>query len=167
MGCDTRCRRRDEEARTANPLSPLGTAMSYLPWAILALGAYTLVPVLMRVATTGPNAIPSDVATMLSNLVLVVVAGVVIVGTGQQVTPHLDSPKLRYPIAAGVFLGIGILAYYRALSLGPVSVVTPVFGMFLVTSSIVGIAVLGEPLTPRKLLGIALAVVAVYLVTVE
>ena len=140
--------------------------MSYLPWAILALGAYTLVPVLMRVATTGPNAIPSDVATMLSNLVLVVVAGVVIVGTGQQVTPHLDSPKLRYPIAAGVFLGIGILAYYRALSLGPVSVVTPIFGMFLVVSSAISIALLSESLTARTVVGILLGVVAVYLVSV-
>jgi len=83
------------------------------------------------------------------------------------VTPHLDSPKLWYTLAAGLFLGVGILAYYRALSLGPVSVVTPVFGMFLVTSSIIGIAVLGESLTTRKLLGIALAVVAVYLVTFE
>ncbi|TQQ79213.1 multidrug transporter [Halonotius terrestris] len=141
--------------------------MSYLPWAILALGAYTLVPILMRVATTGPDAVPSDVATMVSNLVLVVVAGVVIVGTGEQVTPHLNSPKIWHTVAAGLFLGVGILAYYRALSLGPVSVVTPVFGMFLVTSSLVGIAVLGESLTARKLLGIALAVVAVYLVTVE
>lgn len=141
--------------------------MRYLPWAILALVAYTLVPVLMRVATTGPEAVPSNVATMVSNLVLVVVAGVVIAGTGEQVTPHLSSPKIWHTVAAGVFLGVGILAYYRALSLGPVSVVTPIFGMFLVTSSVVGIAALGEPLTARKLVGIAFAVVAVYLVTVE
>jgi len=39
--------------------------------------------------------------------------------------------------------------------------------MFLVTSSIVGIAALGEAPTPRKLLGIALAVVAIALVSIE
>jgi len=141
--------------------------MSYLPWALGALAAYTLVPLLMRVATTGADAIPSDVATIISNSVLVVGALAVIVGTDQRVTPHLSSSKIPYALAAGICLAIGILAYYRALSLGPVSVVTPVFGMFLVTSSIFGMALLDEPVTARKIAGIGFAVFAVYLVTIE
>jgi transporter family protein len=141
--------------------------MSYLPWALGALGAYTLVPLLMRVATTGQDAIPSDVATVISNAILVVGALAVVVGTDQNVTPHLNSSKIPYAVAAGVFLAVGILAYYRALSLGPVSVVTPVFGMFLVTSSIFGMTFLDEPVTARKIAGIGFAVLAVYLVTVE
>jgi transporter family protein len=141
--------------------------MSYLPWAIVALGAYTLVPVLMRTATTGTEAIPSDVATVISNSILVVGAVAVVVGTDQRVTPHLGSSKLPYAVAAGVFLAVGILTYYRALALGPVSVVTPVFGMFLVTSSIIGMAFLDEPVTARKIAGIGFAVLAVYLVTVD
>ena len=141
--------------------------MSYLPWAIVALVGYTLVPVLLRIATTGPDAVPSDVAVIISNTVLLLVATTVVIGTDQQVTTHLSSPKLWYVIAGGLCLAVGILAYYRALALGPVSVVTPVFGMFLVTSSVVGIAVLGESLTARKTVGICLAVIAVYLVTVE
>jgi len=141
--------------------------MSYLPWALGALGAYTLVPLLMRVATTGPDAIPSDVATVISNSILVVGALAVVVGTDQNVTPYLSSQKIPYAVAAGVFLAVGILAYYRALSLGPVSVVTPVFGMFLVTSSIFGMAFLDEPVTARKIAGIGFAVLAVYLVTVD
>ncbi|ATW86882.1 transporter family protein [Halohasta litchfieldiae] len=141
--------------------------MSYLPWALGALAAYTLVPLLMRVATTGADAIPSDVATVISNSVLVVGALAVIVGTDQRVTPHLSSSKIPYALAAGICLAIGILAYYRALSLGPVSVVTPVFGMFLVTSSIFGMALLDEPVTARKIAGIGFAVFAVYLVTIE
>lgn len=141
--------------------------MGYLPWAMLALVGYTLVPVLLRVATTGPNAVPSDVAVIISNGVLLVLATGVVLGTEQRITPHLSSPKLWYVLAGGLGLGVGILAYYRALALGPVSVVTPVFGMFLVTSSVVGVVALGEPLTVRKVVGIGLAVVAVYLVTVE
>jgi transporter family protein len=69
--------------------------------------------------------------------------------------------------AAGAFLAVGIIAYYRALALGPVSIVVPVFGLFLVTSSVLGIVALDEPLTARKALGVLLAGVAVYLVTVE
>ncbi|ERH07684.1 MAG: putative membrane protein [Halonotius sp. J07HN4] len=141
--------------------------MSYLPWAIVALVGYTLVPVLLRIATTGPDAVPSDVAVIISNTVLLLFATTIVIGTDQQVTTHLSSPKLWYVVAGGLCLAVGILAYYRALALGPVSVVTPVFGMFLVTSSVVGIAVLGEALTARKTVGIGLAVIAVYLVTVE
>ena len=59
-------------------------------------------------------------------------------------------PKVGYVCLLGVALAVGIIAYYRALALGPVSVVVPVFGLFLVTSSVVGIAALDEALTVRK-----------------
>jgi len=137
----------------------------YLPYALLALGAYTLVPPLMRVATSGQNAVPSDVAAVVSNAILVVMALGVIAVTGQGFTEHLSSPKLAHVLAAGVCLGVGILAYYRALALGPVSVVTPIFGTFLVLSSAIGVAILGESVTLRKLAGVGFAVLGIYLVS--
>jgi transporter family protein len=48
-----------------------------------------------------------------------------------------------------------------------VSVVVPIFGLFLVASSVVGIVFLDETLTARKALGIVLAVVAVFLTSFE
>ena len=141
------------------------TATTYLPYALLAMGAYALVSPLMRVATTGPNAIPSDVAVVVSNSLLIVMAVGVIAYTGQEFTTHLTSPKLAHVLAAGFFLGVGILALYRSLSLGPVSVVTPIFAMFLVFSSVIGFLFLGESFTARKGLGIVFAAAAVYLVS--
>lgn len=141
--------------------------MNYLPWALLAMVTYTLVPLLIRVATSGAGAVPSNVAAMVSNGVLVVVAGGVVLATDQQLGPHLSSPKMSYVVAAGVCLAVGILAYYRALSLGPVSVVTPIFGLFLVTSAVVAAVLLGESMTARKSLGVGFALLAVYLVSVE
>ncbi|GAB7090454.1 hypothetical protein JCM18237_07250 [Halorubrum luteum] len=138
---------------------------TYLPYALLAMGAYALVSPLMRVATTGPNAVPSDAAVVISNLLLVIMAVGVVWYTGQGFTEHLYSPKLFHVLAAGVFLGIGILALYRALALGPVSVVTPIFAMFLVFSSVIGFLFLGESFTVRKALGIVFAALAVYLVS--
>jgi transporter family protein len=58
---------------------------------------------------------------------------------------------------------VGIVAYYRALALGPVSIVVPIFAMFIVTSSAVGILALDETLTARRGAGILLAIAAVYL----
>jgi transporter family protein len=143
--------------------------MRYLPWALLALAAYSAVAPLMSAATTGASRIPSPVAALASNAILVAGSALVVAYVGYDLDEYLtlSHPKLPLVVAAGLFLTVGILAYYRALSLGPVSVVTPVFGLFLVVSSAVGIVALDEPLTARKVVGIALAIVAVYLVSVE
>lgn len=141
--------------------------MSYLPWALLALVAYSLVPPLLNVATTGAVRMPSNVAALYSNAVLVVGTVLVVAYNQEEALAYATHPTQKYVLLAGLCLFVGILAYYRALSLGPVSVVAPIFGMFLVLSSIIGIAVLNESLTARKVVGIGLGVVAVYLVSVE
>lgn len=138
--------------------------MNYIGWSVVALISYTLVAPLMKVAT---QSIPSDVATAVSNTILVGVALTVVAVGDHPVAEYLTHPKSPYMYAAGVCLAIGILAYYRALSMGPVSVVTPVFGLFLVTSSLLGIAVLDEPFTARKAAGVGFALLAVYFTTVE
>lgn len=141
--------------------------MNYLPWAILSLVAYALVPPLLNVATTGSVRMPSNVAALYSNLVLVIGTVAIVVYNREAALTYVSHPTFKYVVLAGVFLTVGIVAYYRALSLGPVSVVSPIFGMFLVLSSVIGIAFLDEPLTARKTAGIGLAIVSVYLVSVE
>jgi transporter family protein len=141
--------------------------MQYLAWAVLALAAYSLVAPLMSVATTGSPKIPSDVAALVANAILVGATAALIVVSDLRVAPYLTHPKTPYVVAAGLALSVGILAYYRALAAGPVSVVTPIFGLFLVVSSLVGVAFLDEALTARKVAGVGLALVAVYLVSVE
>ncbi|WP_435064708.1 EamA family transporter [Halobaculum sp. EA56] len=141
--------------------------MNYLVWSVLAMAAYSLVAPLMRLATAGNGAIPSTVAAFVSNTVLVVATLAVIATTGDGVLEHLADPRMGYVLAAGVCLAVGIIAYYHALSLGRVSIVAPIFAMFFVASSAVGVVALDEPVTARKLLGVAFAVVAVVLVAGE
>lgn len=138
--------------------------MNYLPYALLALVAYTFVAPLTKLAT---RELPSSTVALVTNAILAIVALGVVLATRGDLASALVHPDAKYMYAAGAFLAVGILAYYRALSLGPVSVVVPVFGTFLVTSAAAGVVVLDEPLTARKVLGVALAVVAVYLVAVE
>jgi len=138
--------------------------MNYLLWALLALAAYTLVPLFTKIATGG---IPSNTVALWSNSVFVVITLAVVVVADNPVLSVLDHPRAPYMFASGVCLAVGILAYYRALALGPVNVVVPIFGMFIVTSALAGALLLDEPLTLRKGAGVALAVVAVLLVTVE
>jgi transporter family protein len=138
--------------------------MNYLVWAILALLAYSMVAPIMKIAV---GDIPSPVVAFVANSVLAVTALGVALGSGHDVSSYFTHPKAGYMFAGGAFLAVGILSYYHALSLGSVSVVVPVFGLFIVTSSLVSVVALDESLTTRKALGIALAVVAIWLVAVE
>ena len=110
---------------------------------------------------------PSNVAALYSNLVLVIGTVAIVVSNREAALTYVSHPTFTYVVLAGVFLTVGIVAYYRALSFDPVSVVSPIFGLCLVLSSVIGIAFLNESLTARKVAGIGLAIVAVYLVSVE
>lgn len=136
--------------------------MDYIEWAVVALAGYTFVAPLMKIAT-GPGGIPSTVAALVANAILVVGTIGVVIYTGLPVVDYLTHPRIPYVAAAGVCLTVGILAYYKALSTGPVSVVVPIFGMFLVTSSVAGVALLGDDFTLRKATGVLFAILAVYL----
>ncbi len=138
--------------------------MNYLLWAIVAMFAYTMVAPLTSIALED---IPTGVVVLVTNTVLILGAIGVILATRESAVTYLSHPKAPYMYAAGVFLAIGIIAYYQALAAGPVSVVVPIFGMFIALSSIIGIVALDEPLTARKAVGIGLAVVAIYLTSVE
>jgi len=142
--------------------------VNYLPYALVALVAYTLVPPLVRIATRG-GGLSGDVVALVTNVILVVCAAVLVAVTGQGngLREAVAGPRAPYVFAAGLLLSVGILAYYRALRLGPVSVVTPVFGLFLVTSSVVGVLFLEESFTARKAAGVTFAVAAIYLTTAE
>lgn len=136
--------------------------MNYILWAIVAFVAYSVVPPLVRVATAD---IPSTVAAFLSNVVLVIVILGVILVRNEEVVPYLDTQAAGYLYLAGLALGVGILAYYRALELGPVSVVVPIFAMFIVGGSVLGFVFLEEDLTLRKGLGIVFGVLAIWLIS--
>lgn len=75
----------------------------------------------------------------------------------------LTSRSFQFSLAGGICLAGAVIGYFRALSTGPVSVVVPVFGLFLVISALLGIVFLGEPITAKKILGIVFAALAVIL----
>jgi transporter family protein len=138
--------------------------MQYLWYAFLALAAYTLVAPLTKIAT---QEILADTVAFVTNGILAIAALALVVATDRPILSALTHEHAPYMYAAGACLAVGIIAYYRALSTGPVSVVVPIFGLFLVASSVVGIVFLDEALTARKAVGIVLAVVAVFLTSFE
>ena len=135
--------------------------MNYIAWAVVALACYSVFTPLASLAT---NSAPSHVVALITNSILAVSAVAVTLYRGDHVAPYLFGDTGLYIAGAGAFLSVGILAYYRALAGGPVSVVVPIFGSFIVGSAAIGVAFLGEPLTGRKVAGVALTLFGVYLV---
>lgn len=138
--------------------------MQYLWYALVALVAYAAVAPLTKVAMRD---LPADSVALVTNGMLAVATLALVLATDRPLLAALTHERAPYMYAAGACLTIGILAYYRALAAGPVSVVVPIFGLFLIASSVLGIVFLEETLTVRKGAGIVLAVVAVFLTTFE
>jgi len=134
--------------------------MDYLLWVIVALVAYGLMAPLTSVVTSD---VPPAVALFLSTTIFLCLTAVVLVVTGTGTISDVTSPSAQIVYVAGLFLSAGILAYYQALERGPVSVVVPIYGLFIVGSSIIGIAFLGEELTATRAAGIVVAAAAIYL----
>lgn len=134
--------------------------MEYLPWALLALVSYSLVAPLASHVT---KEVPASVALFLTTAIFLVITSVVLVVTGTADPAYATMPSALYIYVAGVFLTIGILAYIKALEFGPVSVVVPIYGMFIVGSSVIGVLFLAEELTLARFAGITCAVIAIVL----
>ncbi|MFA9414886.1 EamA family transporter [Natrinema sp. HArc-T2] len=134
----------------------------YVWLSIFAFLSYSLVAPLLSIAMLE---LPSTLAVFLSNSVMFLTVGLVIRARGLSVQPYLRHPRTPYILAMGVLLTIGLLTYYRALALGPVSIVVPIYGLFIVVSSVVGIVAFEETVTPRKIAAIALSVLAIALMS--
>jgi transporter family protein len=134
--------------------------LGYLGMTIVALVAYTVFPLLVNRAS---QEIPISVVTLVATTMLAVGSLLVVIYQDVDVLPYLTSARAPSVYVAGLALTVGIIAYYHALANGPVSVVVPVFGMFVVTSSILSILLLNESFTLRKGLGIVFAAIATYI----
>lgn len=96
---------------------------------------------------------------VVSQALAAVVLGAIVVATGGW---SEWGPQLWYAVAAGVVGPIGMLAFYRALSRGPMGVISPLASLAVVVPVGAGLA-LGERPGWWQAAGIAVAVVGVVL----
>ena len=137
--------------------------MGYLPWALFAMVTYGLTAVLLKLAFRG---IPPALGLVVAN-VAVVTAGLgwmAVVGAGSARGLGANAAT-GWLALASVVLAASILSYYKALSLGPASVVVPIFALSLTIAVVLGFVVLGEPVRPVRIAGIGFAVLAIFLLT--
>jgi len=64
--------------------------------------------------------------------------------------------------AAGIAGGLGFLFFYRAITRGEASVVIPITSLYVAVATVLAFVVLSEPVSVKKLIGLILAVAAMF-----
>ena len=135
--------------------------MSYIAWTIIAMAAYAIMTILLKFSLRD---VPPEAAVFVTNAFLVISAFLWALYRGVKITDHLalNQPTL-FLILAGLALSVGIISLYMALSRGPISTVSPLFGMNIAVVAILGFIILKEPVSLERIAGVILAAGAVFL----
>ena len=135
-------------------------AFGWQVWALLSAIFAALTAILAKV---GVEDVDPDVATFIRTLVIVVVLGSLLFMSGQKV--GIISPRsYLFLTLSGLATGASWLCYFRALKLGDAAQVAPLDKLSVVLVAIFAVIFLGERLTIRDTVGIALITVGAFLV---
>ena len=123
-------------------------------WAVLSAIFAALTAIFAKVGIENVN---SDFATFIRTVVILVTLAAILAVTGQfQPLASVPTRAWLFLVLSGLATGASWLCYFRALKLGPAALVAPVDKLSVVLVAIFGVALLGEKLTGRNWLGIAL-----------
>jgi len=137
-------------------------AFGWQVWALLSAIFAALTAILAKV---GVEDVDPDVATFVRTLVIVVVLGTLLFMSGQKV--GIISPKsYLFLTLSGLATGASWLCYFRALKLGNAAQVAPLDKLSVVLVAIFAVIFLGERLTIRDTVGIALITGGAFLVAI-
>jgi transporter family protein len=139
---------------------------SYVLWAFIGMLGYSFTTLFVKLGDRSPNASPHMILAVSTTIVAIGTIGMVIArGELKTLLFDLDTPPLLWAVLAGLTLTLAVSSLYHALSLGPANIVVPIYGMFIVGSSVLGALLLGEHMPLHRLVGLAAAVIGVVLIS--
>ena len=139
---------------------------SYILWALLGMAGYSFTTLFVKLAERSGSA--STYMVLAVSTTIVAIFAIVVVAMRGELKPllfELERPPLLWAIAGGIALTIAVSSLFHALSLGPANVVVPIYGMFIVGGSLLGVVFLGEPMTWQKVVGLIAAAAGVSLIS--
>jgi bacterial/archaeal transporter family protein len=127
------------------------------PWLIWALASAAFAALTAVFGKLGVEGVGSDLATLIRTVVIVGVLLVIVAVTGQFQPPGSISARTYVFLAlSGLATGGSWLCYYRALKLGPAAQVAPIDKLSVVLVAVFATVFLGERLSGRNWLGVAM-----------
>ena len=138
---------------------------SWQMWAVFSAVVAAMTAILARV---GVQDIGSNYATFIRTVVVLLFLSALLAATGEfHPLPLVTRKSLLFLILSGLATGASWLCYFHALKLGPVSQVATIDKLSLLLVAVLGVFVLGEKLSARGWLGVALMVVGATLVALR
>ncbi|WP_022724081.1 EamA family transporter [Rhodopseudomonas sp. B29] len=130
------------------------TLLSWQLWAILSAVFAALTAIFAKVGVADIN---SDLATFIRTIVVLVALAAILLATGKFALSGPITPKTwLFLILSGLCTGASWLCYFRALKLGPATLVAPIDKLSVVLVALFGAAFLGERPSGTSWFGIAL-----------
>jgi transporter family protein len=134
-------------------------------WSFWAVAAAVLAALTSLLAKVGLEGLPSNLATFLRTVVVVVCLGAVVSLRGELLPlSALPRRSLLFLFLSGLATAGSWLCFFRALQMGPVARVAPIDKFSVVLVAIGGVALLGEQLSPLQWSGVALIALGAALV---
>lgn len=130
-----------------------------LPWQALAVLSALFAAMTAILGKIGVAHLNSNLATFIRTIVILLVTAILLSARAEWQRPEGGNwVGWACLIASGVTTGLSWLCYFRALQLGPVSLVAPIDKLSVALVMMAGWAFLGEPMTAKGLLGGGLVV---------
>ena len=126
---------------------------SWQLWAVLSAAFAALTAIFAKIGVENVN---SDYATLIRTVVILLVLGGIVIGTGQwQPVGSVAGRTYLFLALSGLATGASWLCYFRALQLGDAALVAPIDKLSVVLVAIFGVTFLGEKLSTLNWLGVA------------
>jgi len=123
-------------------------------WQAFAFGSALFAALTAIFGKLGVAEINSNLATFIRTIVILAVTALIVSVRGEWQSPKSVSLySATFLVLSGIATGLSWLCYYRALQLGPVSLVAPVDKLSVALAVIMGVLFLGEPLTWQVAIG--------------
>ena len=134
-------------------------------WLIFALLSALFAALTSIFSKIGLEGINSNLAVAIRTIVILFFAWGIVLATGRHLElPYVSPRNWFFLMLSGLATGASWLFFYRALQLGEVSRIVPIDRLSMVLTILLAFLILGEPLTPKLLLGSALIIVGVIII---
>ena len=141
------------------------TFSSWQTWALLSAVFAALTALL---AKAGVDEINSDLALFIRTSVVLLSLGLLLAASRQFVwTTPVSLKAWLFLVLSGLATGASWLCYFRALKLGPVTLVAPIDKLSVVLVAIFGVVFLGERPSATGWLGIVLIAAGAVLLAIK
>lgn len=141
------------------------TFSSWQTWAVLSAIFAALTAIFAKV---GVEDINPDLATFIRTIIVLMSFTLILFVTGQFRAPNSISPKTWiFLVLSGLATGASWLCYFRALKLGPATLVAPIDKLSVVLVAVFGVIFLGERPSVSNWLGILLIAAGAVLIVVK